>query len=266
MWFCVTGILMMFCLGGSRFCIVASNGEMRQSEKEPLSLTDVEMQILTDAETAVFIDTGYYVSIEDLNDLVSPDVTYWFDYIGEGGGTAVLDLATGFFDPERKDLTHLPNLWRGPYVNFASERVTLSGAGYDPGTLLDFWGHPYYLFSPAGLVRPPSMSITQELYGDLFDAWAIVSLGPDGMKSSDDIIREFGVPPTALIITSLSTSQATYGDAVTIHGYNFGSSQGTSEVLLNNGTVSTVEHWTSREIMFRVTEGMTSGNVIVAVG
>jgi hypothetical protein len=53
---------------------------------------------------------------------------------------------------------------------------------------------------------------------------------------------------------------------VTIHGYNFGSSQGTSEVLLNNGTVSTVEHWTSREIMFRVTEGMTSGNVIVAVG
>ncbi len=255
------------CLSGSDgFCIASSERTSPQSAKEAFSLTDLEMAILVDAETTVFIDTSYYVSIENLNDLLSPDVTHWFDYIGEGGGTAVLDLATGFFKPERQDLTHLLHLWRGPYVSFASERVSLSGAGYDPGTLLDFWWHPYYLFSPAGLVRSPSMSITQELYGDVFDAWAIVSLGPDGIKSSDDIIRQFGVPPTTLIITSLSTPQATYGNRVTMRGYNFGASQGTSQVVLNGVPVSTVESWTSREIIFRVTEGMASGNIVVAVG
>jgi len=254
------------CLSGrGGFCGTTSESTSPQSAKEALSLTELEMAILVDAETTVFIDTSYYVSIENLNDLLSPDVTYWFDYIGEGGGTAVLDLATAFFKPERQDLTYLPHLWRGPYVSFAPERITVSGAGYDPGTLLDFWWHPYYLFSPAGLVRPPSMSITQELYGDVFDAWAIVSLGPDGMKSSDDIIRQFGVPPTTLIITSLSTPQATYGDRVTIRGYNLGASQGTSQVLLNGVPVSTVESWASREIIFRVTEGMASGNVVVAV-
>lgn len=265
-WLCVAGLLVYLCLPGSG--VVGGENTKSTSQhgaKELLSLTDLEMAILVDAETTVFIDTDYYVSIENLNDLLSVDVTYWFDYIGEGGGTAVLDLATGFFEPARQDLTHLPQLWRGPYVSFAPERISLSGAGYDPGTLLDFWGRPYYLFSPAGLVRPPSMSITQELYGDMFDAWAIVSLGPDGMRSGDDIIREFGVPPTALVITSLSMPQATYGSRETVRGYNFGSSQGTNQVLLNGEPITTVESWESRAITFQVTEAMTSGNVVVTV-
>jgi len=109
------------CLSGrAGFCSAHSESTSPQSAKEALSLTDLEMAILVDAETTVFIDTSYYVSIENLNDLLSPDVTSWFDYIGEGGGTAVLDLATAFFKPERQDLTHLPQLWSVPYVRFAS--------------------------------------------------------------------------------------------------------------------------------------------------
>lgn len=235
------------------------------SDNSALQLTELEIQTLIDAEEQVMIDTGYYVSIENLNDLPTDNVTYWFDYINEGGGAAVIDHHTGMFKPVRVDLLTPPNLWQGPYVTYQPGRIALDGAGYDVGTLLDFWSNPYYLFTPLGLARPPSQSITQDLYGDQFDRYAIVSLGPDGVKSDDDIIRFFGGAPTALVVSSVNPNTAEAGETVTLRGYNFGDSQGDSQLILNNTIVNEIESWSDREIRFRVPADAQSGYVKVRV-
>lgn len=251
-------------------------------------LVEQELRILAEAEERVYLDTGYFVSIENLDDLPSETANYWFDYINAGGGAAVIDPRTGRFKPERVDLLQYPHLWLGPYVTFQPGRISEDGAGYDPGTLLDLWGRPYYLFTPVGLARPPEMSITQEFYGDQFDRYAIVSLGPDGEKSSDDIIRWFGFPPSALVISSLRPNMVEPGEEVTVRGYNFGTMKADEpkrehneeqslgeelkgekierQVLLNNNPVAEILLWSDREIRFKVPLGAQSGYVKVKIG
>lgn len=251
-------------------------------------LVEQELRILAEAEEMVYLDTGYFVSIENLDDLPSNTGNYWFDYINAGGGAVVIDPRTGRFKPERVDLLQYPHLWLGPYVTYQPGRISVEGAGYDPGTLLDLWGRPYYLFTPVGLARPPEMSITLEIYGDQFDRYAIVSLGVDGVKSADDIIRWFGFPPSALVISSLRPDMVEPGAEVTIRGYNFGTMKdyGTEkehndgqslrdnikgekierQVLLNDNPVTEILLWSDREIRFKVPLEAQSGYVKVKIG
>ena len=71
----------------------------------------------------------------------------------------------------------------------------------------------------------------------------------------------FSVLPTPTI-TSLSITSGMIGNAVTINGTNFGSSQGTGTVKFN-GTTATVGSWTATSITATVPAGATSGNVVV---
>lgn len=229
--------------------------------------TELEMANLAEAMELAAIDTGYWTSIENLNDFIafSPPV-HDFDDINDGGGTLVIDPATGRWRSQRKDLRNPPLQWQGPYISFPAERVSVDGAGYDPGTLLDLWGQPYRLFTPLGLARPFEAMISLELYGDAFDRYAIVSLGPDGVKSGDDLIRLFGSPPTALAVSSLSPSRARLGASVRIRGWNFGASQGAGRILLNGRDAGPAQSWTAREIVFIVPAWAQSGAVQVEVG
>lgn len=230
-------------------------------------ITLSELQTLADAMTLVYLDTGYYVSIEDLNDQLSIYTVYDFDNINNGGGTWVIDPTTALFLPQMANLTVPPHLWQGPYVTYQDSRISVSGSGYDRGTLLDLWGTPYYLFSPAGLVRTDQHVITLELYGDYFDSYAIVSLGPDGVKSSDDLIYTFGSPPTQLVLTSLSVQSAYPGDAVRLRGYNFGASQeGDTSLLLGAMTINTTSLWSDRQIDFTIPAGAASGEIRIKKG
>ncbi|MCX7000847.1 MAG: IPT/TIG domain-containing protein [Candidatus Sumerlaeota bacterium] len=232
-----------------------------------ITATLAELQTLADAMTVVYLDTGYYVSIENLNDLLSNNTVYDFDNINNGGGTWVIDPATALFKPQMANLTVPPHLWQGPYVTYQDSRISLTGSGYDRGTLLDFWGTPYYLFSPAGLVRTDQHVITLELYDDYFDSYAIVSLGPDGVMSSDDLIYTFGEPPTRLVLTSLSVQSAYRGDTVRLRGYNFGAGgSGNSRLLLGAMTINAISSWSDRQIEFTVPSGAASGNVSVEKG
>lgn len=228
--------------------------------------TEYEMLILANAEDSAAIDIGYYVSIESLNDLPTDDTTYDFDYINYGGGAAVISLLTGMFEPELVNLLQSPHVWQGPYVNFDPARVSISGAGYDEGTLLDLWGNPYYLFTPLGLVKPQSRSISLELYGDQFDRYAIVSLGPDGIKSGDDIIRLFGGAPTWLVLSSTTPSPVQRGEEVTVRGYNFGDTQGPRNITLNGAMVSDIITWSDRAVIFIVPSDAESGYVRIIEG
>jgi len=245
--------ILFFCLGSN----ASEDGKKIPAQR---AITELEMQTLAQAMDMVYIDIGYYVSIENLNDLLSPYTVHDFDNIDQFVGTWVVDPATALFYPDKRDLTHVPHLWLGPYVTYQDDRIALDGAGYDRGALLDLWGTPYYLFSPAGLARTDQHTVTLELYGDYFDTYAIVSLGPDGIKSSDDIVRTFGAPPTRLVLTSLSTPSAYPGGMIALRGYNFGSrSLQPPDLFLGGSQISSILSWTDRLIQFTVPEDAASG-------
>src|SRR5262249_29575885 len=71
-----------------------------------------------------------------------------------------------------------------------------------------------------------------------------------------------GVP--APVIISLSSDSGSVGDFLTITGFNFGSTQGTSTVTFN-GLTASVSSWSSTSIVTTVPLGATSGNVVVTV-
>lgn len=237
----------------------------REERYGEVTATLAELQTLVDAMTVVYIDIGYYVTIENLNDMIIADPTYDFDNIDQYGGTWVIDTDTAFFRDEKIDLTVPPRLWQGPYVNYQQQRISIDGKGYDRGSLLDYWGTPYYLFSPAGLVRGDQVAVTNELYGDYFDVYAIVSLGPDGIMSEDDLWRTFGMPPTRLVITSTSVPSAYPGDEVSIKGYNLGSNGATArqnrQLLLAGEEIHSITEWTPTRVSFLVPAGAESGNL-----
>jgi len=229
----------------------------------------LDMGAMRDAEIVAYLDTGYLYSLEDLNDLLSSWTNFTFDNIMDGGGAQAISTITGRFVPQRLDMRISPHVWFGPYVTYQQGRFSISGAGYDPGTPLDPWDNPYYLFTPLGLVRPTLGALTLELYGDAFDRYAIVSLGNDGVMSDDDIILRFEGsifgPPALTTISSIAPPVAAPGQRVTIRGYNFGATQAGSRLELAGQAVAPVS-WSDRAIMFDVPANASGGEVVVVRG
>jgi hypothetical protein len=229
-------------------------------------ITLADMNAIATAMQYAFLDTTYWTSIENLNDFIasSPPANS-FDNIDDKGGTRVIDPRTGQWTPDRKNLIGAFFPWRGPYLSIQPSRIAIDGAGYDPGTLLDFWGTPYYLFTPMGLARPDEGTITLDLYGDQFHQYAIVSLGPDGVMSGDDFTVFFGSAPAVLSASSVSPARASKGKQVTIRGYKFGAAQGANRVLIDEREVQTIESWSDRAIVFSTTNQTPSGPLQVEV-
>ena len=168
-----------------------------------------DMNAVVTAMQFAYLDTTYWTSIENLNDQIATfPLANPFDDINDKGGARVLDPRTGRWTPERKNLVGAFFPWRGPYLSIQQGRISIDGDGYDPGTLLDLWGTPYYLFTPLGLARPDEGTITLDLYGDEFHQFAIVSLGPDREKSRDDLVVFFGSAPVVLSASSVTPAMA----------------------------------------------------------
>ncbi len=244
---CATGLLVM------------AQTTLALTPSEVAALAD--MGTLRDALDMVFIDTGYYVSLETLNDLsTSPTLAY--DYIDYTGGARVLFPNKGLFQAARVDL--LPT-WNGPYVNFQPGTTQLGLTPYDQGTPLDPWGNPYYFFSPLGLIRGDSGTVTNELYGDQFDRYAIVSLGQDGTMSGDDLIITFGTGVSGLSLSSINGSDVAksappsptvytvlHDKTITLKGYFFGASQGGSKVWFGSTELTPVGSWSDTSITLQL--------------
>jgi hypothetical protein len=244
--------------------LTAAAGETprKYSASETAALLD--MATMRDAEVWAHLDTNYLHTLENLNDLIDFDTNFYFDDIMDGGGAQVISLLTGRFHPSRLDMRQPLHVWQGPYVTFQQGRISIDGAGYDPGTPIDPWGNPYYFYTPLGLVRPTLGDITLEMYGDLFNSYAIVSLGYDGDVSEDDLIVTFGYPPPSVTTISSVNPAMTYpGRTVTVRGYQFGPGQETSWVELGGRKVDSVESWDDRTIVLRVPPWASSGDVQV---
>ena len=224
-----------------------------------------EMQTIANALILAKIDTGFYVSLENLDDVINPNASVLYDYIGDGGGTPVIDPDTARFQAERRDLINAFNAWRGPYVTYQpSQADHLNIFGYDQGTPLDPWGAPYYLYTPVGLVRPP-LDVTLEDYGDQFDRYAIVSYGPDWFfGGGDDLLDLFGSPPTRLTLTSIRPLTASRGNSITLKGYHFGNGSDGVALLFNGQVISDgIESWTDQEIRRTILSTDPPGEIIV---
>ncbi len=186
------------------------------------------------------VTTSFYVSLETLNDHgVSPGNPH-YDYLSHEGGTYVIRPTRGLFQPERRDLLVGFNKWDGPYASYQRPNTQTEPGLYDIGSPLDPWGTPYLFFMSPGLVRGDPGAVTQKFYGDLFDVYTVVSLGPDFVMSSDDLVRPFGGAVTETVLSSIQGSGVTTdtinffanpGDVIAIRGYNFGPTQGDSQIF-----------------------------------
>jgi hypothetical protein len=245
----------------------------------PTTARSQEMAILASALEICALDTTYYVPLEALNDVSDPNAVPAYDYIDHNGGTYVIKPWEGCFRPSRVALTTAFFPWRGPYVTFQPGRTQIGTSPYDEGSPLDPWGNPYLFFSPLGLLRGDTGSLTLEYYGDQFDRYAIVSFGPDVVKSADDLIYFFGGGVTSSVISSLrgpttvaltsgpfaadslrASQAADYrvvpGAALTIRGVNLFSNSGESSVYWGATQLSDVVSTNTREITVAVPQGL----------
>lgn len=252
-------------------CVVAavcSRGAFAQPVE--VIAAQAEEQALETALTFVYLDTGYFVALEALDDLATSPTQKPWDYINRSPGTFALRPEKGYFDTAAKDLR---SVWQGPYASYQQGTTQLGTSPYDQGTPLDPWSNPYYLFGPLGMIRGDTGAVTQDLYGgSYFDRYAIVSLGPDGVMSGDDVIRLIGASPTSLVgiaiaslsgpdVTTLnSTTESSYrtgeGNTITISGYNFGATQGAAQVMFGGAPVGGVTAWSASSITVQLPAGV----------
>jgi hypothetical protein len=101
-------------------------------------------------------------------------------------------------------------------------------------------------------------------------ATSIVTTVPTGATTGNVVVHASGVDSTgasftivsAPTITSLSVTTGAVSAAVSVHGANFGTTQGLGTVKFN-GTTAAVTNWGSSTIAVTVPTGATTGNVVV---
>jgi hypothetical protein len=204
-----------------------------------------EMLALANAQQLVLLDTiFFFTTLENLDDLPSETFNNTFDWINHAGGPLMIKADQGEFRTPRQPIAG----WQGPYVTYQPGAIDDAASEYDEGTPLDPWGQPYLFFSPLGLLAPRSQSVTLDSYGDAFDQYTIVSYGPDGVRSGDDLFRT--VPGPGLVLPVISSVRVVPSGArasepfeLRIKGYQFGGSQGGGAVLVDGGDLPAASIW-----------------------
>jgi hypothetical protein len=263
------GVGLVFCM---QTCTLSAADSSLPRDKAIIAMA--EMQTIAQAMDICAIDTTYYVVPEALDDLsfIPSDPAYYFDFINDGGGCNVIPPYQGYFKSTRVNLLTGFNTWKGPYVTFQPDRIQLGTQPYDKGSPLDPWGNPYYLFSPFGLLRGDTATASLELYADQFGGYMLVSLGQDGIMSSDDLWYSFGPGVTGFALTSVRSNGGrrvagltasdvvftlTAGAGITVRGLNLGATQSGARVLLGTLELTSVSRWSDREVDLLLPSGVT---------
>jgi len=259
--------------------------EKPAAELNNSAIANAEMAAMQTALDLFELEYGYYVSLETLDDIDVNPTTPQHDYVFNSPGLRVLRPNKGFFEPT--PLLTLPSPpYNGPYATYQPGTTQVGSIPYDEGSPLDPWNRPYLLYSPLGLVRGDTGGITNEYHGDIFDRWAIVSLGADGQPDTvtspdDDIIRLFssGLSASAIsiiagpLVTQQHLGYATLfsvpaGSTVSIHGYNLGATQGTSQIHYGASPLAcTITLWSATLITLNLDPSVSGfQNLTVRVG
>lgn len=232
-------------------CIAAAAAASAE-EAPPRERVLSDMATLAQAMAILEIDTGYFTTLENLDDLPGTvGAPNEFQGIDDGGGALVIRPARGRFQDDRVNLTTRPPgfQWQGPYVSV--QNMEGPGSAYDPGSPQDPWGNPYYLYTPLGRVSPLAEAITLDDYGDSFSTYEIVSFGPDGVMSDDDLFRTIpsaGITEPVISSVRVSVSRGAEYE-VQVKGWNFGAGAGSVTV---GGEPAAVDSWTPRLVTARI--------------
>lgn len=228
--------------------------------------TQEEMTRMVTAEEGLGIFTDLYTTLENLDDTANSPGNPARQYINDGGGALVMRTGEGL--PFRRFLT---SEWDfQPSINYEGA-LEGSAGDYDEGTPLDKFlsPHPYYLYSPLGLVEPKTGNLSLRYYGDRFSRWTIVSHGPDGeFDGGDDLTLSFGPAVTARTISSArlrnATAKAAGGYQLVVRGFNLGAIQGTGGLLYNgtNAAGATTVTWTATQVVFALSTEPPAGAAI----
>lgn len=94
-------------------------------------------------------------------------------------------------------------------------------------------------------------------------AGPLVVLNSNGIVSNEYTFTVTGTVPS---VTGISPTSGSSGTPVTISGFNFGASQGSSTVTFNGVPAGTATTWSTSSIRINAPSGATTGNVVVTVG
>jgi RHS repeat-associated protein len=112
---------------------------------------------------------------------------------------------------------------------------------------------------------PAGSSVAVNFGSSLYVGLAVTSASdPTLATATFDSVSISSTATPAPDITSLSATTGAVGSQIVISGSGFGSTQGTSIVLLN-GAALTINSWSSTSISTTVPAGATSGDVLVSV-
>ena len=200
-------------------------------------------------------DTGFFVPLEALNDTTNPAADPPGDYLNDQGGVHAIDPGRGSFLEGRQDLS---GAWGGPYVTYGPGEVQPPEGPYEAGSPLDPWGEPYYLFSPLGLVRGDSGTLTADIFGDGFERFTIVSLGPGSVPGGgNDLVYQLGAAPAGPSLAGMqgpdvvregALHQVTAGAEVQLRGYGLGPAQTDAALLFGPSELFDIGLWRDTRI------------------
>jgi hypothetical protein len=142
--------------------------------------------------------------------------------------------------------------WGKPNANAAKIATLTSDAtkimifGYDNGATM------------------PGLDAPARRVGFFLHNTTAASLNTNGGNLFDVAVKWLADAQTSPTITSLSPSLGLAGAAVTINGFNFGSTQGASTVSFN-GRPTTITSWADKKLVATVPVNATTGPVVVTV-
>lgn len=214
-----------------------------------LTAAQSDVENLANAEERFQIDTGYFVRLYALNDLVLPgddiantDPLDTIQSIFDNGvgtdtryqfaGRIFINPATGDYLTDGQQLTILGNettfLGNGPYINWQAMRDTNNNDWPD-----DPWGQDYLVFTREGVIVPPSINEDNTIGGrDDFNgnddlSYQFFPQGPERHDPNGDNINEarlvfdrptiLSVGPNGLPGTGLQGTRYGEGDDVYRH-------------------------------------------------
>ena len=233
--------------------------------------TLADLVAIRDAMLSFNIDSSLLTTVENLDDTRSSNTQQPWQFINNDGGAVVVNPSVGI--PFRQVLS--ASQFPGPYVSYHNSGRSFEGTSgdYDPGapmSVVSSYG-PIYFYSPLGLIEPRSVDLSLRYYGDEFDEYTLVSHGPDGVKSNDDIIVP--VPGFLITVPVLSSARLVAGGTkgaaqpyeLVVKGYNLGTNTGDAAVLIDGTPLGgTIQTWTATRIEV-ATSAIPSSTSLVSI-
>ena len=195
--------------------------------------------------------------------------------LGWGGGTASLEfenMSVSGSLPFDTNWHHLVGVYGGGALSTSADQLYLDGIPLSTNISA---GTPAIINTEFKIGGIPTVNFCCAMTGSVDEVrvssstrsadWVATEFKNQSSPSSFYAVEAQATPNSAPTIQSLSPTSGQTGTVVTIQGFGFQTSQGSSTVAFN-GTFAAPTSWNDAAIVVPVPVGATSGNVTVTVG